>query len=221
MAGGDTRARLLDGALEAVRRHGIAGVSARTVAGVAGVNQALIFYHFGTVADLLVEACRRATEARVAGYRGRFADVRDLRELLAVGRELHAEERSQGNVDVLAQMLAGAQADPRLAEATAAALGVWTGELELVLRRLLAGSPVAPLVDAGGLARAVAAAFVGMELFEGVDADGAERALAAVDRLGLLLEVVDDLGPVAAAALRRKLDRAAARAPSTAGTVPR
>ncbi|MEV4491842.1 TetR family transcriptional regulator [Micromonospora coxensis] len=203
MAG--TRQKLIDGALAAIRAHGIAGVSARTVAAAAGVNQALVFYHFGTVDDLLAEACRSATEARVAAYRERFAEVRSLRELLDVGRVLHEQERIQGNVAVLAQLLAGAQTDPRLAGPTAAALGLWTTEIEAVLRRLLRDSPAAPVADPAGLARAISAAFVGLELFEGVDPAGAREALAALDRLAVLVEVLDDLGPLARRALRAKL----------------
>ncbi|TDC68040.1 TetR family transcriptional regulator, partial [Micromonospora sp. KC606] len=192
MAG--TRQKLIDGALAAIRAHGIAGVSARTVAAAAGVNQALVFYHFGTVDELLAEACRSVTEARVAVYRDRFAAVRSLRELLDVGRDLHAQEHAQGNVAVLAQLLAGAQADARLAEPTAAALRLWTAEIEAVLRRLLRDSPAAPVAEPAGLARAISAAFVGLELFEGVDAAGARDALAALDRLAILVEVLDDLG---------------------------
>ncbi|SCG48307.1 TetR/AcrR family transcriptional regulator [Micromonospora coxensis] len=203
MAG--TRQKLIDGALAAIRAHGIAGVSARTVAAAAGVNQALVFYHFGTVDDLLAEACRSATEARVAAYRERFAEVRSLRELLDVGRVLHEQERTQGNVAVLAQLLAGAQTDPRLTGPTATALGLWTAEIESVLRRLLRDSPAAPVADPAGLARAVSAAFVGLELFEGVDPAGAHDALAALERLAVLVEVLDDLGPLARRALRAKL----------------
>src|SRR2546429_8942304 len=106
----DTKQRLVEGAVQAVRTHGIAGVSARTVAAAAGVNQALVFYHFGTVDELLATAMQAATAERVAGYRERFAAVGSLRELLDLGRALHDEERRQGNVAGLAPPLAGAHA---------------------------------------------------------------------------------------------------------------
>jgi AcrR family transcriptional regulator len=205
----DTRQRLIDGAIDAIRRHGIAGTSARTIATAAGVNQALIFYHFGSVHDLLEAACLASTEARVAPFRDRLDGVTSLRQLLDVGRRLHAEERSLGNVMVLAQMLAGAQSDPKLAEATSAALHLWIAPIEGVLERLLAGSPLAGFVDTAGLARAVSAGFIGLELFEGVDPAGAHAALDALDRLGALAEVIDDLGPVARRALSAKLRKSA------------
>ncbi|MDG4796431.1 TetR family transcriptional regulator [Micromonospora sp. WMMD1082] len=200
-----TREKLIDGALAAIREHGIAGVSARTIAAAAGVNQALVFYHFGSVDDLLGAACQRATAARVELYRARFAEVTSLRELLDLGRTLHEQERAEGNVAVLAQLLAGAQTDPRLADPTAAALRLWTVEIEAVLHRLLDGSPAAPVADPPGLARAISAAFIGLELFDGVDPAGARAAFDALERLATLVEVVDDLGPLARRAVRAKL----------------
>jgi AcrR family transcriptional regulator len=204
----DTRQRLLRGALTALREHGITGVSARTIAAAAGVNQALVFYHYGSVDELLAAACRQCTAERVAVYAERFAAVGSLRELLQVGRELHLEERRQGNVFVLAQLLAAAQGGDRLAEPTAAALRLWVDEVETVLRRLLAGSPVAEVADVPGLARGVCAAFVGLELYEGVDEAGAAAAMSALDQLAVLVEVVDELGPLARRALRARIRRA-------------
>jgi AcrR family transcriptional regulator len=203
----DTRQKLIDGAIDAIRTHGHAGASARAIAAAAGVNQALVFYHFGSVGDLLRTACLTTTRARVDPFVARLDGVADLRELLALGRELHTEERGHGNVTVLAQLLAGAQTDPALAEATAAALQLWIDPIERALTRLLAGSPVAEVIDTAGLARAISAGFVGLELYEGVDPAGARAALDALDRLAVLVEVMDDLGPVARRALRAKLRR--------------
>lgn len=202
-----TRQRLIDAAIATIRDHGIAGASARTIAATAGVNQALVFYHFGSVNDLITTACQVATEARVAVFRERLDEVTTLRELLTLGRELHAEERSLGNVTVLAQMLAAAQRDPQLAGATSSALNLWIGPIETSLHRLLAKSPVVDLIDVPGLARAVTAGFIGLELFDGVDPAGAADALTALERLTTLIDVVDDLGPVVRRALRAKLRR--------------
>ncbi|WP_405661199.1 TetR/AcrR family transcriptional regulator [Streptomyces sp. RK9] len=207
-AGPGTREKLLEGAVRTLTEQGIAKTSARSVAAAAGVNQALVFYHFGSVDELLSEACRYATEQRVGRYRERLAAISSLTELLAFGREMHEEEREAGHVAVLAQLLAGAQTQPRLAAATAAGLSLWVTEVEQVLVRVLGSTPLGDFTDPVGLARAVAASFVGIELYEGVDRAGAERALDALEQLAALAAALDDLGPVAQRALRHRLRRA-------------
>ncbi|QCX79196.1 HTH-type transcriptional regulator AcrR [Streptomyces sp. YIM 121038] len=204
----ETREKLLQGALRTLTEQGIAKTSARSVAAAAGVNQALVFYHFGSVDELLSEACRYGTEQRVARYRDALAAISTLGELLEFGRRMHEEERAAGSVAVLGQLLAGAQTQPRLAAATAAGLSLWVAEVEEVLVRVLGASPLGGFVDAVGLARAVAASFVGIELYEGVDAEGAGRALDALEDLGALVAALDDLGPVAQRAVRHRLRRA-------------
>ncbi|MFF8994975.1 TetR/AcrR family transcriptional regulator [Streptomyces sp. NPDC014983] len=204
----ETKTKLLEGALRTLTEQGIAKTSARTVAAAAGVNQALVFYHFGTVDELLAAACRYGAERAVARYRARLAAVTSLSELLAVGREIHERERDGGHVALLGQLLAGAPTHVALGPATAAGLRLWIAEIEQVLGRLLAATPFAEFVDPAGLARTVAASFVGIELYEGVDEAGAEAALDALDQLAVLVGALEELGPVAQRAVRHRLRRA-------------
>jgi AcrR family transcriptional regulator len=203
----DTKSKLLEGALRTLIDHGIAGTSARTIAAAAGVNQALVFYHYGSVDELLAAACGYGAEQRVALYRDRLANVRDLSELLALARDLHTEEKAAGHLNVLGQLLAGAQSQPRLAAATVAGLSLWTEELEDVLARVLADSQLAEFVDATGLAKAVAAGFVGLELYEGVDPEGSARAFAALEDIAALAALLDELGPILQRAVRSHVRR--------------
>jgi AcrR family transcriptional regulator len=205
----DTRAALLNAALQTIGELGFAGASARHIAAAAGQNQALVFYHFGTVNDLIAEACRTSTEQRVALYREGFDKATTFAELLAVGRQVHVTEHAEGNVAVLAQLLAGARGNEVVGAAVADALNLWVTEVEKTLQRVLADSPLLPLVDLGGLARAISAGFVGIELLEGVDADGAARALGSLEQLAVLTETLlaelDNLGPVTSRLVKRKL----------------
>lgn len=207
----ETKAKLLDGALRTLTEQGIAKVSARTIATAAGVNQALVFYHFGSVDELLAAACRYGAEQSVARYRERFDAVTSLAELLAVGREMHEAERAGGHVALLGQLLAGAQTHATLGPATAAGLDLWIVEIEKVLVRVLAETPLGEFADPVGLARAVAAAFVGIELYEGVDAVGASAALDALEQLGGVVAALEELGPVAQRAVRHRLRRVGRR----------
>ncbi|SDO79809.1 regulatory protein, tetR family [Nakamurella panacisegetis] len=205
----DARQKLLDAALVTLRDKGIAGTSARVIAGEAGLSQGLVFYHFGSVDALIDAACRTATKARVDLYRDRFARVTSLHDLLALGRTLHDEERAAGSVTVMAQVLAGAQQSPALVEAGRHSLDLWLSEIESTIRRVIVESPIADAIDVRGLSRAVSAAFIGLELYEGVDPAGATDAFAALDQLAVLIEVVEDLGPIARRALRNRMRKAA------------
>ncbi|MFL4907115.1 TetR/AcrR family transcriptional regulator [Streptomyces sp. MMS24-I2-30] len=207
----ETKTKLLQGALRTLTEQGIAGTSARTVAAAAGVNQALVFYHFGSVDELLAAACRYGAEQAVSRYRIRLASVTSLADLLAVGRAIHEQERAGGQVALLGQLLAGAQTHAALGPATAAGLDLWITEIEAVLTRVLAATPLAGLTEPTGLARAVAAAFVGIELYEGVDDRGAQAALDALEQLGALVAALDELGPVAQRAVRHHLRRTGRR----------
>ncbi|WP_375482758.1 TetR/AcrR family transcriptional regulator [uncultured Jatrophihabitans sp.] len=207
MTGSDTRAKLLTAAQDALRDDGIAALSARSIAARAGVNQALVFYHFNSVGELVETACRRACDDSVLFYREQFAAVGSLAELLEVGRELHERERGLGNVAMMAQLMAGAQRDDVLASAARYAMSTWNAEIESVVRRVLVGSAFADIADPAGLARAISAGFIGLELYDGIDRLGAQQALDALQRLGVLVEVMDDLGPVASRALRARVRR--------------
>jgi AcrR family transcriptional regulator len=213
----DTRRKLLDGATEVLRSRGFAGTSARAIAAASGVNQALIFYHFGSVEELVDVACREGTAARVALFRPKFAAVGSLRELLQIGREIGETERQAGNVVALAQVLAGAQQDERLAATARDSLAMWITEIEAALTRLTVNTPIAEVADPAGLAQGVAAAFVGIVLYEGVNPAGAAAALATLEQLAVLSEVIDDLGPVARRALRARIRRTARSADKSAG----
>ncbi len=203
----DTKQKLVDGVLEIIRHQGITAVSARSVATAAGANQALIFYHFGSVEELIAQACVLATETRVSLYRERFATVNSVGELLELGREIRVAERAEGNLAVLAQTLAGAQGSERLSQATREGLEKWITEVRTALERVLDGSPLADLADPAGLAHAVSSGFLGLSLFETVDPDGAEQAITALEQLAVLVDVLDGLGPVATRAVRAKLRR--------------
>jgi AcrR family transcriptional regulator len=205
----DTRPALLNAALRTIGEHGFAGASARNIATAAGQNQALVFYHFGTVNDLIAEACRVSTQERVALYRDDFEAASTFADLLAVGRRVHVTEHAEGNVAVLAQLLAGARGNEVVGAAVADALNLWVVEVEKTLDRVLADSPLKPLVDLGGLARSISAGFVGIELLEGVDPDGAARALGSLEQLAVLAETLlaelGNLGPVTSRIVKRKL----------------
>src|SRR5580698_6380950 len=62
-AGDATRKALLDAAEELLISKGAAAITTRKVADRAGVNQALVHYHFGTIEQLLLAVLERVSVA--------------------------------------------------------------------------------------------------------------------------------------------------------------
>jgi AcrR family transcriptional regulator len=60
-AGDATRKALLDAAEDLLISKGMAAITTRKVAERAGVNQALVHYHFGTIEELLLAALERVS----------------------------------------------------------------------------------------------------------------------------------------------------------------
>jgi AcrR family transcriptional regulator len=203
----DTRKRLEAAVLAVLRESGIGGVSARTVGRRADVNQALIFYHYDSVPKLVEAAALASVAAAVEEYRPRFGAAQSFAELFAAAQQMNAAERDAGNVKIMAQLVAGGHLDPTIGACARACLGQWIDALEPTVGRLLDATPLAGLVDAHGLTRAITAAFIGLELYEGVDGTGAATATASLDQLGTVLEAMDALGPVATRAIRAHVRR--------------
>src|SRR3984957_11235871 len=109
-----TKAKIAEAALQTLKSKGFAGASAREIARSGGFNQALIFYHFGSVQKLLLAALDVVSERRLEAYRETFERARTLPELAGRAREIYAEDLENGYVTVLGEMVAGGVSDPEL-----------------------------------------------------------------------------------------------------------
>lgn len=201
-----TRDRLLEAVPAVLAREGIAGTSARVLAAEAGVNQALIFYHYGSVDGLLAEAARTISAARAQVYAARLADVDSFAGLAAQARRLHHEEQATGNLAVLTQLLAGSRTRPELAPALRDNFELLAGPVETTLRRLLADSPLDGLLDPGDLARGIAAGFLGLQLLDGTVTDVEAGPFAALDTLAAIVDLALQAGTIQTSLIHRKIN---------------
>jgi AcrR family transcriptional regulator len=200
-----TRQRLLAAVPVVLEREGIAGTSARVLATEAGVNQALVFYHFDSVDGLLAEAAREISRGRAEVYTRRLAPVDTFTGLATEARRLHHEERAAGNLTVLTQLLAGSRSHPRLAPVLRDNFALLTRPVEDTLRRLLARSPLEGTLDPTQLARGIGGGFLGLQLLDGVVTDVDDGPLAALDALAAIVDVVMQAGTLETNLIRRKL----------------
>jgi AcrR family transcriptional regulator len=191
----EVRAALVTAAIDALREVGFAAASAREIAGRAGCSQALVFYHFGSVNDLLLAALDEVSSRRMDAYRGLLAEATSISALAASAREILTADLDAGYVRVLIEMITAAHSVPGLGDQVAERLRPWRELTEQAVRRALGRSAAARLVPPAEAARALVAGFLGLELLASLDGDrsAALDVLAGAGSLAGLLDVLAGL----------------------------
>src|SRR5947199_10442948 len=114
--GGRTGARRRIGAasLRTLERAGFAGATARAIAATGGFNQALIYYHFQSLEDLLAAALQDFSERRLARYRAALAGIQGLTPLVETMTRLYEEDARSGHLAAAQEVVAGSSSSERL-----------------------------------------------------------------------------------------------------------
>lgn len=164
----NTKQRILDAALETVRREGLVGSSARAIAKTGDFNQALVFYHFGSVEELLLAALQRAQERRIARVGDELNAVDDLAGLVKVATKLHGGP-DDPDASALSAIVAGWSASSDVGVRVLETLAPWNEMVEAAISRALESSPFKSLVAADDAAYLVTAMFLGIEMMTRLD----------------------------------------------------
>jgi AcrR family transcriptional regulator len=189
----ETKDALIRGAIDALKEQGFAGASAREIARRAGCNQGLVFYHFGSVTNLLLAALDEVSATRHAHYQVAVDRAQGLGELVDAAEEVFEEDLDAGHIAVLAEMIAGASATPGLAPEVAARIAPWREFAADALGGALSDSPLAAVVEPDVAAHAVVALYLGLEMLAHLDGDRT-RALALFARARQLAVLTQALG---------------------------
>jgi AcrR family transcriptional regulator len=178
-----TRGTILDAATKTLQTEGFAGATSRAIARAGGFNQALIFYHFGSLDGLLLAALEHTATARLERYRQALAPVATPEELFAALSTLYDEDRASGHMTVVAQMLAGGLTRDELAPRVLAQMRPWIELAEETIARVLS-----PALPSGELAYAAITFYLGVNLLASLEPESAQ--------LDALFEHVRLLGPL-------------------------
>jgi len=192
-SGNETKARIVNATLTTLQVEGIVGASARAIARTGDFNQALIFYHFGSVDGAIVAAIGELSQRRLRRYREPLSNVDNLADLIEVARELYAKDRASGEVTILAQAFAGASRDDEMGPAMFNYIAEWNELIEQVVQKTvdasaIGGSHMAAAVPKREIAMAISALFLGIELLgqldpERADSDRVFTTIAAMAQL--------------------------------------
>lgn len=191
-----TKAMIMESMLETLREDGFAGASARAIARRGGFNQALIFYHFGSVTNLMLAALDETSRRRMAAYRAALEETEGHPEqLLDIAVRIYQEDLASGHITVLAELIAGSLAMPDLRPEIVARMEPWIGFAEEAIKKAVQHSPIGGVLPTRDLAFAVVAFYLGVELLDHLDDEGTrtqsliETASAAFGMLTPLLEL--------------------------------
>jgi len=116
---GDTRQRLLDATVAALRARGTPGLTSREIAGIAGVNLQAITYHFGSKDALVAEALTGLVRDRIAPIRAALETKGELPDRLFNALETITQVFNAARPDLVAyaSVVEASSTNPTLAQA--------------------------------------------------------------------------------------------------------
>ena len=189
----DTKARIIAATRQTLREEGVMGASARAIARRGDFNQALIFYHFGSLNDLFLAVLDSLSAERTDRYGDRLEGVDSLADIVEIAGQLHLEDLEDGHITILAQLLASVATEPDLRVPLRDRFRPWGDTVELALTNALRDSPYVSLVPTADLAYLIVSVFIGLELMLSLEDDAAARdkqLFATLTALARILEAM-------------------------------
>jgi len=179
-----TREKIVGAAIDTLCAEGFAGTSARSIAAKGCFNQALVFYHFGSVNDLLVASLGHVGKRRMEDYSAALENVYSLVELVAAARSIFNEDLDRGYIKVLSELISGASTFPELGPRIWEEIEPWVAFTEEAVARVVAGTPLDAVLPVADVAYGIVALYLGLELLTQLNSDrhAVDSLFGAVDR---------------------------------------
>jgi AcrR family transcriptional regulator len=188
----DIRQRLITAAFETLRDRGFAETSARAIAEAGGLNQAQIFYYFGSVNGLLVAALERSSLEQLDAYRRTVGTAETVSEIFVEVQARLEEDLASGHVKVLAELIGAGTADPELRTKVVELFTPWIELTEQTVRQAVDRAGMSGLVPAEQVAYGAVCLFLGAQQLVTLTGD-AKRVLemfTAAQQTATMLEAV-------------------------------
>jgi AcrR family transcriptional regulator len=192
-----TRARLLDGALECLRRFGLRGTTSRAIAAAAGVNLGAITYHFGSKDELVAQALLSAVRGWIEPALDILRGDGDPAERLLAAVE-HLRSAFEGARDMLPVYLEALVAAPRhdtLRRGVEELLAEVRTFQSAQLREQQAAGYLPSWVDPDAMATLLVSTADGIALHAVLEPDAVDPSALAAQAVQLLLAARNDQTP--------------------------
>jgi AcrR family transcriptional regulator len=221
----DTRTRILDAAFRCLATRGYAALSVREIAKDAGVNHALISYHFGGKDRLVIAVLDEANRELLQRQRQMYGAPGGFADKWRQARRFYENDIASGFVRVQAELYAASLSNPGLRAQFLPRVQAWKQVvLEAVRDALEACRPtLPPAFDAEAIASLVSEFWLGMEFARLIgDDDERRRHDKVLDAVQTLLDALDArAGAAPVGAGRSTRTTRTTRAPRAAPARPR
>lgn len=190
----DTKSRILDAAFRCLATQGYAALSVREIAKDAGVNHALINYHYGTKDRLVIAVLDEANRELLARQKQMYAAPGGFAQKWAEARRFYESDIASGFVRVQAELYAASLSNAELRAEFLPRIQAWKQVvLDAVKEALRLHHPkLPPAFTAEAIACLISEFWLGMEfarLIGGADERLRHtRALDAVEQMLVALE---------------------------------
>ena len=206
----ETKTRILDAAFRRLAAEGYAALSIREIAKDAGVNHALINYHFRSKDQLVIAVLDHANARLLERQTRMYAAPGGFAEKWAKAREFYRSDLASGFVRVQAELWAASLSDLALREKFLPRVLAWKKIVADAVTEALArlesdGVKLPPPFSTEVIATWISQFWIGME-FADLLGEKREQAAnrAALDAVETLLESIDARVRKAEARKRRK-----------------
>jgi AcrR family transcriptional regulator len=205
----DTRAKILGAAFRRLATEGYAALSVREIAKDAGVNHALINYHFRTKDQLVIAVLDAANQRLLARQAAMYQAPGGFAQKWADARRFYESDLGSGFVRVQAELWAASLSNTELREKFLPRLLAWKQLVLAAVREALAaaqahGVALPPAFTAEVIACWISEFWLGMEFADllGVKEEQLTHR-AALDAVQTLLEALDARSAAASGPARK------------------
>ena len=191
-----TEARILAAAFRRLTREGYAALRMREIARDAGVNHALINYHFRSKDQLVIAVLAEANRRLIERQQRMYAAPGGFARKWAQARRFYESDLASGFVRLQGELWAASLSDAGLREKFVPRLLAWKKVVNDAVRQALAmleanGAGLPAPFSVGVIACWISNFWLGMEFVDLLGAAGKTEHRAALDAMQRLLVMLD------------------------------
>ena len=195
---GDTKSRILAAAFRRLAKEGYAALSIREIARDAGVNHALINYHFRSKDHLVIAVLDEANRRLIERQQQMYAAPGDFAQKWEQARRFYADDLASGFVRVQAELWAASLANEDLRAKFLPRIQAWKQVVLAAVRDAVgtlrdSGVALPEPFTAEVIATWITEFWLGMEFADLIGVREERKShQAALDAMQRLLEIVDE-----------------------------